>query len=327
LPTFAEFTDPSNPLSDFPEFRKLIDAADRFRNRFASELIAIADGCHFSRYRPSAGGKLDTASLMREFDALSFDERPAAVEAFNAFGKGPARTVIALLMFSDLRHRRWSPTSLTPTRLADIYWQLTGSYQSPKVVHIYAQQCCGNRDAIPIDTWIQSFLDWPLKVHPRGRRERDRMRDLFSNSHGLGKAERLLWVAGQARKVHSSACDDALWCLKLSSTRKPRGANPLACNICAFRETCPAYAAIAPLRIAFNVDFKERPENVTYAVVTSQESNEIPNQTFHTCFGLPFGMEIEDDFSPKDDATGFAPYPQPGHDGSPLTVAEFVEKY
>jgi hypothetical protein len=323
LPTFTEFTDPNNPLADFPAFQKLLAAADRFRNKYAADVVHIDDGCAFSKFRPAAKGKFDTAGLMREFGALAFDELPAAVEAFNAFGKGPQRTVLALLMLSDLRHRRWSPTALTPTQLADVYWKLGASYQSPKVIHIYAQQCCGNVHAIPIDTWIQSFLDWPLMVHPTGKNDKARMRDLFTNSNGLGKAERLLWVAGQARKVHSSACNDALWCLKLSSTRKPRGANPLACNICVLRDRCPAYAAIAASTVSFN----NKDAGTDYFIFTSKGDNQTPNQQFHTCFGLPFGWEIEDDFSPKDDADGFAPYPQPGHDGSPITVAEFVQKY
>ena len=114
------------------------------------------------------------------------------------------------MMLDDIRKGRLNPAVLTPVQCGSIYDGLwaTSTYQSPKVIEIYAQQSFGNTSAMPIDTWIATFLRWPLTVQPTVK-VTNLYQYIFSNSQNLGKVERLLWVAGQARKVHSSACNDA----------------------------------------------------------------------------------------------------------------------
>ena len=217
------------------------------------------------------------------------------------------------------------PEALTSAQVGSIYDGLANSYESPKVIAIYAQQCFGNREAMPIDTWIATFMKWPLAVFPQ-QRTRTPMTDVFTHAAGLGKVERLLWVTSQARKVHSSACDDAIWCVKYGAPDAgPRGANPFACNICleAIRNQCPAHAAIRDRLITFNGP----DNNAAFRVNTSAGDNVTPNQTFVRCEGTSVYGWITDEFSPADDSTGFNTFPAAGHAGGPPTVAEFVQLY
>ena len=146
------------------------------------------------------------------------------------------------------------------------------------------------------------------------------IRPIFQNSTHIGKVERLIWVAAQARKVHSSACDDAIWCAKFGAAgeKYPRGANPLACKIClaSVRAVCPAYASISDFPIVFN---SARTIQNQFRIDTSEGNNTSSNQSFVSCEGHSIYWDIRDEFSPVDVPTGFAPYPQPGHAGHSMT--------
>lgn len=323
FPTFEELTDISNPLNLFPAFRSLCDVAMQFdQNHFHRVKVG---GLSLSAFRRSTPGSLNAEKLSTLFNQLPHHIRGAATECFNAFDKGAPRTVIYLLMLADIRSGRLPPANLTPSQCGAFYTRLGGTYQSPKTIQIYAQQAHGNTAAMPRDTWVNTFLKWPLALYPTGTGD---IEQVFSNSTNLGKVERLVWAAAQARKVHSSACDDALWCIKYGDEAggKPRGANPLACRIClsSIRRVCPAYAAISDQTITFNARGRGRGQ---FDIETSAGNNTMPAQTFVRCTGYGSYEGIIDEFSPVDEPSSFAPYPQTGHNGSPLTVAQFVDLY
>jgi hypothetical protein len=326
LPTVAELTNPDDPIAGFPNYAALAEVATLFQKAFCSTVDV--GGLTLSKFNNPRGGRFNTEGLQALFNSAEIPHklRPVATECFNAFVKGPPRTIIFLMMLADLRSRRLEPGKLTPEQCGSIYDGLGRSYQSPKVIQIYAQQSFGNKSAMPVDTWIDTFFKWPLAVYPMHRPAEGLYTYIFSHADNLGKVERLLWVTAQARKVHSSACNDAIWCTKWSSSREPRGANPFACNICldSIRRCCPAYDRIRSDLVCFNgaVD-----PSATFAIETSAGNNESSNQSFIKCTGKSIYNDILDDFSPADAPTGFAPFPQPGHDGSALTVDRFVAIY
>lgn len=327
LPTINELLDPTNPLTDFPRFKQLLRVAELFARHFGTRTAVGSLTLTF--FKNPAGGKFNTQKLFGIIRGphIPNDLRHAAVECFNAFDKGPQRTIIFLTMVNDLRHGLLQPGTLTSAQCGEIYHGLGGSYQSPKVIQIYAQQCFGNTEAIPIDTWIETFLKWPLKVYPLAKTPKP-LAQIFSHTRLLGKVERLIWVTVQARKVHSAACDDAVWCVKYGSDRKPkkpRGANPLGCNICleAIRNQCPAYAAIRNETVGFN----GISPLANFQVATSGGDNVTPGQSFEQCEGTSIYSRISDSFSPADDPSGFAPFPSPIHGGALMTVEEFVDIY
>lgn len=325
LPTIKELTNPNNPLVSFPKYSKLVRIAHNFQEHFCSTVHI--DGITLSKFRNPFRGNFNTNGIMAVLrdTCIPQDCRELAIECFNAFGKGPQRTVIFLMLLDDLRKRRLDPSVLTSPQCGSIYDGLGGTYQSPKSIQIYAQQSFGNPSAMPFDTWMQTFFRWPLSVWPTERR-RDKYQFIFSHSQNLGRVERLLWVTAQARKVHSSACNNALWCIKKSSNEKPRGANPLSCNICldAIRNVCPAFERIRNDTIVFN---PQNPPDAGFTIATSAGDNTTPNQTFCYCRGHSIYSEILDDFSPADDPEGFGHFPTAQHRGMPITVEEFVRIY
>jgi hypothetical protein len=327
LPTIRELLDLKNPLSGFETFKKLLTVAELFAKHHGTR-ITIGQ-THLTKFKNPYRGSFNTESLFKIFDGGIFPAhlRHTAIECFNAFDKGPPRTVLFLIMLHDLRQGLLKPGELTSAQSGSIYdgLQKVSSYQSPKVIEIYAQQCFGNTEAMPVDTWIKTFLMWPLKVYPSPRSGTP-YTDIFSNAKGLGKVERLLWVTAQARKVHSSACNDAVWCIKNGSpAHGPRGANPFSCNICAkqIRSSCPAHAAIANQKVGFN----GKAPSADFQITTSARNNTTPNQSFVLCTGNSIYKAVRDEFSPDDSPSGFSPYPSSGHTGSTMTVAEFVNRY
>jgi hypothetical protein len=317
LPTFEEITDPSNPLGIFPKFARLVDGARAFVGRFGRPLSV-------GRLTLSAFGnpgkvRFDHTQLELLANALSQPQRIAITEAFNAFDKGPPRTVIFLLMLADLADRRLDPSALTAADIGQLYDQSGGSYQSPKVISLYAQQCFGNASAIPIDLWVKTFFSYPLAVAPvRG----GSVASILANSVNLGRVERLFWITAQARKVHSSACNDAVWCAKYNSEGESRGANPLACKICVLRATCPAYHSIATALVSFN---GASPAG-QFVIRTSAGNNTTPNQRLVSAEGSGKYGKVMDDFSPVDEPDGYVPFPAHKALGL-ITVREFVSTY
>jgi hypothetical protein len=321
LPTFQEMVDPNNPLSLFPRFKALIDAANDFHQTFCS-VRRISGQLSFSKFTNPYPGSLSTESLLNCINQLSPNSIEPLTQCFNAFDKGPIRTVMFLQMLNDIVAHRLVPWQLTSNQFGSIYDNLGGFYQTPKVIALYAQQCFGNTSALPIDTWVEAFMKWPLAIYPTYG---NRVQGVLANVSNLGKVERLIWISAQARKIHSSLCNDALWCIKYDSRGRPRGANPFACNAClaSIRAACPAYSNIANETIAFNAP---RGRN-RFVIWTDQRNNITQNQRFVLCEGVGMYGEIQDDFTSVDVPSAFAAFPLPGHQGQPMTVNQFVNSY
>jgi hypothetical protein len=321
LPTYGEVIDPNNPLSLFPRYKALLDGAGDFHQRFCS-LMPIGGGLVFSKFSNPYHGTLDTEKLIACINQLNARSIDPLIQCFNAFDKGPTRTVMFLQTLNDLRALRLVPQNLTSDQFGLIYDNCGGLYQTPKVIALYAQQCFGNTSALPIDTWIETFMKWPLGIYPsRGKK----VHNILTHPNNLGKVERLLWITAQARKTHSSLCNDALWCVKYDSSGEPRGGNPFACNAClaSIRNVCPAYLRIAQEIVSFNVP---RVLN-KFVVWTSQRNNATPNQRFVLCEGIDVYGNIHDDFTPVDWPTAFGVFPLVGHTGNDMTVEQFVATY
>lgn len=321
LPSFTELSDAGNPLTHFPRFARLVELAAEFVNRYCSQITV--EGITLSRFHNTAGGRFDTPKLLALISGLPPALQPSAFECFNAFNKGPQRTVLFLMMLADLRASRLRPRDISAVQFAALQDGLGNTYQSPKVLQIFAQQAFGNPAAIPLDTWVKTFLSYPLQV---ARIDAASYTGLFQNATNLGKVERLIWVTAQARKVHSSACNDALWCLKKSTETTARGANPLTCTVClpAIRNQCPAFAHIRDSVVCFN-----RPvaTGETFSVQTSGGNITTPNQRFVRCQGSTAFGSVVDDYTPQDKPDGFAPFPNHPTTQDTMTVGDFVARY
>ncbi len=326
LPTIDEILDLDNPLTSFPLFCDLADLATHFQINNCQ--LRDVEDLKLSKFNNPFAGSMSGEQLLSIFNGapISYKLKKAGYECFNAFDKGPQRPVIFLLMLDDLRKGRLDPRVLNSLQCGSIYDGMKATYQSPKVIALYAQQCFGNIETMPIDTWVDTFLKWPLNILPHRKINGKYYGIIFELSQKLGKVERLIWVASQARKVHSSACNDILWCMKYGGDDKPRGANPFSCNICldAMRRNCPAYDAIAEFLISFNTGSP----GARFKITTEAHNNQDHGQKFLECKGNGLYGETVDTFSPADEPDGFEPYPNPNHhNGELITVSRFIELY
>jgi hypothetical protein len=328
LPTIHELKDRGNPLTSFPNYAALIHVAHLIQTSLCS--LRTVGGVQFSTFSPPSSGQFTAVKMQGIINSGVIPQayKLAATECFNAFDKGAQRPIIFFMMLDDIRQGRLDPARLTSAQCGSIYDGLGKSYQAPKVIEIYAQQSAGNNAAMPIDTWVRTFLKSPLNVYPRTK-SNTMHHTIFSNSQSLGRWKDLFGFTAQARKVHSSACDDALWCLKYGANDRdfgPRGANPFACNICLdnIRNRCPAYAQIRGKGISFNGVVS----GADFIISTSAGNNTTPGQTFTSCSGMGTYGPLRDEFSPADDPNGFARFPDPAHPGGGvITVDDFVRIY
>lgn len=315
----------------FRNSKKLVECASSFVKLFCT-VSSNTKGFSFANFKTPKGEKLNTINLKSMIGKLPPDYHSTAIDCYNSFNKGPQRSIIFMMMLDDLRTGRIKHKEIDGKVAEKIYSHMEGSYQSPKVLSIYCQQSFGNPNTLPIDTWIETFLKWPLNIL-NSSTTKTRYEILFNNSSNLGKLERLLWITSQARKVHSSICDDILWCTKYgnSGTNKtPRGANPLACKICnsSFRNICPAFERIKGQTVTFNQ--KEAPKSGFD--ITTSKGNLSADQSFVKCRGESIYCKIEDDFSTYDNPAAFASFPKQKHiallnQGKQLTVEGFINMY
>lgn len=333
LPTWQEFHDLKNPLSIFPNYSVLVGtdgASEFFKNTFTKDIQLSRFGYSafdLSTARDKTGGtfrKLDTAALVEIMNTASPENgvRIALYNNYSAFNRGPGRAVLSLLLHYDLRHQKWNPENLTQQDCIEQYTCLTGSYQSPKVMALYAQQCFGSLPVLPMDNWIKTFLATPLNLDPEQKTFHTRV---FNSSDRWGKIERLIWVAAQSRKVHASVAENILWCIRYGGPGKEmRSANPFSCKVCLnhIRTVCPSWHAIKDLQILFN------PENIPingFSIETSAKNNIQENQTFVQCTRTKF---CHDEYTPKDRPGSFLPFPMTIHPPKEImSVSEFMATY
>jgi hypothetical protein len=346
LPTWQELTDYGNPLNLFPKFQRLVNAALALCELPSFGAFELSNWSYTGLMAGLGGPNLNTIAFMANFvHAVGGQHRASLVDCFNAFSKGPIRTITFLMALNDFRqiHRaiptpvgsalpRINPPNFLAPDTAEIAFYLRHQ-QSKKVMAIYAQQAHANRHAFPMDTWIASILAHPLNIAVYDY-QNGKIRDTATNRQiliafisaaaQLGKVERLLWIAAQARKIHSPVCDDALWCIKESADFWARGANPLACKACniGIRNACPAYHSIRETLVGFNGS----EPNAEFNLVTSHQNNADHGQSFTRSIRQG-GVPVDEDTA-TDYASSFAGYPNHGHaDGEPMTVEEFIADY
>lgn len=320
LPSWDEFRAVENPLNDFPNFRKLVRAADWFVGSYC-DVVSVGrnEYSSFKRSRFPGSGQLSNSDIRLFFDECPAELRESLSNNWSAFNRGPQRSVISLMMLDDLRKKRWAPDSIDWSEAGELYERLGGTYQSAKVIELYAQLSFGNESVLPMDIWIKTFLRYPL-----GFAEWQRPVDVLSESRLWGRIERLIWSSVQGRKVHTSYCSDILWCIRYGDTEKNiRGANPFSCKVCSdvIRDVCPSYRAIKDRSVHFN-----SPQSAgmgEFSVETSAGENSTSGQRFVYCSS----DEISDLYSVNDKPDAFADFPRSGHDGTPISVSEFIKKY
>lgn len=130
---------------------------------------------------------------------------------------------------------------------------------STKVIACFLQQSFG-LEAFPIDTWVKTFIYYPLGMdtldNGKGEVSRDTQDNLYSNFNRLDKLEKLIWASSMGNKTNKTEFVDILWCQRYGTDEggggSCRGANPLSCANCSLRNECISYQNIKNTNIIIN---------------------------------------------------------------------------
>lgn len=155
---------------------------------------------------------------------------------------------------------------------------------SSKVIACFLQQSFGV-EAFPIDTWVKTFIYYPLGMSPKddgkGEPSKTLQDDLYSKYRHLDKLEKIIWVSSMGNKTNKKEFLDILWCQRYGTDQGDsgpcRGANPLSCSQCILRTECLSYQSIKDEDIFVSDNLDELKENLIklnlfYGVYTSSET-------------------------------------------------------
>jgi len=166
------------------------------------------------------------------------------VDAFNRHAWRAAFFISAYLNIKYTDYRTWTKEFFM--EFYDKGSNLKG--YSEKVMACFLQQGFGKEEIIPVDTWIETFYKFPLGINSRT--------DFYTLFDGLGKMERVIWLASQSNKTNMRDFFDVLWCQRYGviGNKTLRGINPLACYGCKLKNTCVGLANSKSLNIYIDND-------------------------------------------------------------------------
>jgi hypothetical protein len=133
---------------------------------------------------------------------------------------------------------------------------------SSKVLACILQQCFG-LEALPIDTWVKTFIYYPLAISPTNNGKSNNPSDadidkLYNSFRNLDKLEKLIWVSSMGNKTNKTEFEDILWCQRYGTdmvSKGPcRGANPLSCSQCSIRDHCRGFNSISDQMVVVSDD-------------------------------------------------------------------------
>lgn len=239
IPTYVDVQ--NRDYANFPKFSKLYKAMKKlFDNEFTKEItidkvlfkvMPKAWKRNKDDFINSVSNRLYSLGIFNEEDRFYAEK---LVDAFNRHAWRAAYFISAYLNIEYADYRLW-----TKEFFKDFYdngSKLKG--YSEKVIACFLQQGFGKEEIIPIDTWIETFYRFPLGINTRSE-----FYDAFS---GLGKIERMIWLASQANKTNMKNFFDVLWCQRYGviGNKELRGVNPASCYGCKLNTTCVGLSQI-----------------------------------------------------------------------------------
>jgi hypothetical protein len=198
------------------------------------------------------------------------------VDAFNRHSWRAAFFIWSIMTLRISGFSNWSKETFV-----SFYLNNNGVGISEKVTACYLQQGFGNREVIPVDTWIEAFYKYVLGI--------DDKLTFFNSFSLLGKLERIIWLSSQANKINLKKFFNLMWCTRFGNrgNRDLREANPISCYECELKATCPGYNIIRNKNLLVKEEsepdnqqaaFREaRNNNCEFVVETS---NSVPEKVF-----------------------------------------------
>ena len=233
IPSYSDVR--NSNFDEFPKFKLLYNVISKL---YELEFTASYDiNGHVFKVLPNAWGS-NKESFMQDVSGRHFrsndineEEKKCAELLVDAFNRHPWRAaffISAIMSINILDYRTWDKKFFCD--FYDSGNKLKG--YSPKVVACFLQQGFGNEEAIPVDTWIETFFRYPLGISSYS--------SFFKKFDHLGKLERVIWLASQSNKTNMKEFYDVLWCQRygINGNNELRGVNPLACYLCKLKGSC-----------------------------------------------------------------------------------------
>ena len=274
LPTYDDIL--SGSLGDFPHFEETNRSMRKMFDLFFTEISRI-DGKklrYMKKSWPINGFRRITSDLVAK-GKIKIEDKSRLDLLVDAFNRHPWRAAYFIWSICNINqtndYRNWSKDDFMKFYVATI-----GKGCSQKVVACFLQQGFKNEEVLPIDTWVESF-----QLHSLGIENR---MDFFRTFQKLGKLERAIWLASQAKKTNIRLFFFTLWCTRYGTSggRILRGANPLSCYECQLIDSCPGHKKIAEKHLYVKKPSEPMPNanrlNVDFLVET--DSNAVPKKVF-----------------------------------------------
>ena len=259
LPTYEEVK--SKKIMDFPKISRLLEIVEKIWSLEFTKEVKIQNKTVFSMTRSWPKTRDSFVRYMLENHEKKGNMTPEEshelgllVDMFDRFPLRTAGFVWCVMSIHSLGYENWSKEFLDEFYLSLFENNNTiGIY--PKVVACFLQQGFGNQEAIPMDSWILSFVKHPIGIFGPRKKPRYSLKDqklwehkeFFSGFKNRAKLERLMWLVSQSKKVNMNPVFDMIWCIRYGTTgddAQLREQNPIACYQCTLRENCKGYESI-----------------------------------------------------------------------------------
>lgn len=278
IPTLADLRNPQ--LDQFSKFKRMFGAIQKVFDREFTSCYSL-DG-HDFHIMPNAWPKnkdgfiRDVTLPLFNDGILDSGERRDVEILVDAFNRHPWRAsffISSIIVAKTDDYSSWDKDFF-------IKFYMNGSKlkgYSQKVIACFLQQGFLKDEIIPVDTWIETFHQFPLGIETK---------DVFYNSFDhLGKLERVIWLASQANKTNMRSFYDLLWCQRYGITGNDslRGINPIACAECALKNKCAGLNQCRDklIKLTKNSDSSTFPDaqqsDLTYICVLE---NDIPKKVY-----------------------------------------------
>lgn len=246
VPTAQEIR--AGTLDEFPKFKLLFSAMSKLWREYYTKEIVTGSGTYRSMESAWESNKesfiRDVSGRMLTLEGanrFTQEEKMAAETLVDDFNRHVWRAAFFIWSIMTLHEQGFD--SWTKPRFVDFYFMRNGKGISPKVVACFLQQGFSNDEAIPVDTWVESFQEHALGIE-------DRL-TFINTFKKIGKLERLIWLASQANKINLRPFFYTLWCTRYGTRGNTalRGANPIACYECELRSCCQGYKKVMDQKV------------------------------------------------------------------------------
>lgn len=261
LPTFEEIK--SRALGDFPKIASLLEVIEKIWDLEFTESHSI--GGRYVRSMKKGGSWPPTRDKfvrylsdghVRNGRLTNSDAHQLGllVDMFDRFPPRAAGFIWCVMSIFTLDFESWDRNFLDKFYISCLDDQKTiGVY--PKVVACFLQQGFRNTEAIPMDSWILSFVRHPLGIFGSQYKMNSSKKEqiiwehleFFGKFKSRAKLERLIWLVSQSKKVNMEPVFNMIWCIRYGTTGdrgELRQQNPISCYKCELRNVCKGYLDI-----------------------------------------------------------------------------------